>query len=96
MGLTNETPMGQPNKTTTDVEKEVIKTKQARKDLDEVLQRVKGFIPSRECSIAITNLQQSIMWLGMNLKALNTPNPYPESYNPQNTIVEKTADGLKL
>ncbi len=44
------------------------------------------------------------MWLGMRLKALNemqpdalkSPNPYPSSYDPTNTKVEPTADGLKL
>jgi len=41
-------------------------------------------------------LQESIMWLGMNLKRLNEPNPYPESYNPNNTKIAPTADDLKL
>lgn len=36
------------------------------------------------------------MWLGMMLKEMGTPNPYPESYNPENAVVEPTADGLKL
>lgn len=36
------------------------------------------------------------MWLGMDLKRLNEPNPYPNSYNPSNAIVELTAQGLKL
>jgi hypothetical protein len=36
------------------------------------------------------------MWLGMDLKRLYEPNPYPNSYNPSNTVVEPTADGLKL
>lgn len=41
-------------------------------------------------------------WLGMDLKAMNEeqpgsiPNPYPNSKDPSNTIVEPTADGLKL
>ena len=32
----------------------------------------------------------------MNLKRLGNENPYPQSYNPENTEVEPTADGLKL
>lgn len=75
---------------------EVQNTKQLRKDIDEVLQRVKCLYQSRETSLAITKLQEAIMWLGMNLKLLGEVNPYPESYNPNSTKIEPTADGLKL
>lgn len=82
---------------------EVAQTKQFRKDLDEVLQRLKSATrKSRERSIAITKLQESVMWLGMDLKAMNEEgvtgcqNPYPQSYNPGNPTIEPTADGLKL
>lgn len=114
---------------------------------------------SRERSLAIVKLQEAIMWLGMDLKAIteenpqpegqapdsatlarnaymrygaaidfknfmgnpmppwtelperarkawgaaatvpshaSSANPYPESYNPISSIIEKTADGLKL
>ena len=51
---------------------------------------------SRERSLVITKLQEAIMWLGMDLKDLGAANPYPNSYKPENTIVEPTADGLKL
>jgi len=78
------------------IEMEVKLDKQLRKDLDEHLQELKNLPSSRERSLAITNLQQSIMWLGMDLKRLNEPNPYPNSYNPDNATVEPTADGLKL
>ena len=65
--------------------------------LDNTLQELKNSTKSRERSICITKLQEAIMWLGMDMKELNvTPNPYPESYNPSNAVVEKTADGLKL
>jgi hypothetical protein len=81
----------------------VSESKQFRKDLDAVLQRIKGPTRrSRERSIVITKLQEAIMWLGMDLKALDeerpgvAPNPYPQSYDPASLIVEKTADGLKL
>jgi hypothetical protein len=32
----------------------------------------------------------------MDLKDMDTPTPYPNSYNPANTVIDKTADGLKL
>lgn len=91
---------------------EVGETKQFRKDLDEVLQRLKTSShptnphqyarASRERSIAVTKIQEAIMWLGMDLKAINeespgaSPSPYPESYNPESPAIEPTADGLKL
>lgn len=75
---------------------EIIKNKTFRKDLDFVLQELKRAVPSRERNLAITKLQESIMWLGMDLKRLNEPNPYPDSYNLENDNVEPTADGLKL
>lgn len=57
---------------------------------------------SRERSLAITKIEEAIMWLGMDLKALNEEfpgiqdNPYPESKNPHNYKIEPTADGLKM
>lgn len=79
-----------------DVLVEIKETKQLRKDIDEVIQRVKEFIPSRETSLAITKLQEATMWLGMNLKRLGEIDPYPESRNPDSQRIEPTADGLKL
>lgn len=101
-------------------ENEVTQTKQFRKDLDAVLQRLKSASDtnrelttkcvvrgSRERSLAITKIQEGIMWLGMDLKAQSEEaraaggesecgNPYPESYNPNSQVIEPTADGLKL
>lgn len=89
----------------------VAATKQFRKDLDTVLQKLKHdsfkdytglrspdaeFRASRERSLSITKIEEAIMWLGMDLKAQNTPNPYPNSYNPASPIIEPTADNLKL
>lgn len=75
----------------------VAETKQYRKDLDEVLQRLKlSSRSSRERSLAITKIEEAIMWLGMDLKAQGTENPYPQSYNPESPVIEPTADGLKL
>lgn len=89
----------------------VAATKTFRQKLDGVLQEIRhdtdrdfaglrapdAYIrSSRERALAITKLQEAIMWLGMDLKAQNTPNPYPESYNPASPVIEPTADGLKL
>lgn len=61
-----------------------------------------GYRASQERSYAIKKLQEAIMWLGMDLKAMSEEgttgcvNPYPQSYNPDSPVIEKTADGLKL
>lgn len=78
------------------MENEVIENKALRRDTDATIQRVKALPGSRERSIAITKLQEAVMWLGMDLKRLNEPNPYPSSKDPSNTRIEPTADGLKL
>lgn len=77
-------------------DEEIIANKTLRKNLDTQLQNLKKCPMSRERSLAITKLQESIMWLGMDLKRLNEPNPYPQSYNAENTEIEETADNLKL
>jgi hypothetical protein len=93
----------------------VLLTKQIRKDLDVTLQHLKSAtglaaaIPSysstrtsNERIEAIRKIQEAIMWLGMDLKAMreeglsDEPSPYPSSYNPGSGKVEPTADGLHL
>ena len=78
------------------VDNEVKKIKQCRVELDAALQNIRNLDDCRESSIAITKIQEAIMWLGMDLKRIGNPNPYPESYNPESSKVEPTADGLKL
>lgn len=56
---------------------------------------------SEERKDAIKSLQLAVMWLGMDLKAINdesggAENPYPNSKDPSNTKIDPTADGLKL
>lgn len=95
----------------TPIDGPIRQTKEFRKALDAVLQEIKlacgegdpsQGIPvgetrqSRERDIAITKIQEAIMWLGMDLKDIGTANPYPESYNPESLVIEPTADGLKL
>lgn len=87
-------PVGQIEEYNYDAE--IIAVKQLRKDSDELIQRVKALPSSREKSLVITKLQEATMWLGMDLKRMGTPNPYPNSKDPSNAIVEPTADGLKL
>jgi hypothetical protein len=75
---------------------EIREDKMFRQALDEILQGIKSLLGSRERSLAVTKLQEAIMWLGMDLKRLGTPNPYPHSYDPTSPVVEPTADNLKL
>ena len=78
-------------------EEEVTQNKQLRKDTDDIIQRIKNLPSSRERSLSITKLQEGVMWLGMDLKRLGEVNPYPSSKDASTgTIIEPTADGLKL
>lgn len=75
---------------------EIVANKQLRKDLDEKIQQVKNLPTSRERSLAITKLQEAVMWLGMDLKRLNEADPYPNSKDPSTDKIDPTADNLKL
>lgn len=77
-------------------DQEIIADKTLRRDLDVHLQTLKALPSSRERALARTKLEEAIMWLGMDLKRLDTPNPYPNSKDPSNTVIEPTADSLKL
>lgn len=90
----------------------IAQTKQLRKELDSVLQNLRrdsdkdftGTRPpqhplrsSRERSLALTKIQEAIMWLGMDLKSIGeSPNPYPHSYDPKSAVIDPTADELKM
>ena len=69
--------------------------KQARKDLDLVITNILELPRSRETDLCCTKIEEGIMWLGKELKRLGESNPYPDSYDPTNTKIEPTADGLK-
>ncbi len=82
-------------------EADIIADKELRRDLDEQVQKLKALEATRERALAITKLQEAIMWLGMDLKRINEAtgspeNPYPNSKDPTNTEIEPTADGLKM
>lgn len=92
----------------------IILDKELRRDIDAIIQRLKtsgnpenadqaesARRNSRERSLAVTKLQEAVMWLGMDLKAINdesggAENPYPNSKDPSNVKIDPTADGLKL
>lgn len=80
-----------------DINLEIPKVKQLRKDIDDVIQRVKSLDSCREVSICITKLQEAVMWLGMDLKRIGETNPYPNSKDPSTgTKIDPTADNLKF
>ena len=80
-----------------DINLEIPKVKQLRKDIDDVIQRVKDLDGCREVSICITKLQEAVMWLGMDLKRIGDVNPYPNSKDPSTgTKIDPTADNLKF
>lgn len=76
---------------------EIVFDKQLRKAIDQLIQQLRMLPASRERSLSITKLQEGVMWLGMDLKRLNEPNPYPSSKDPSTgSKIEPTADGLKM
>lgn len=80
----------------------ITSVKTLRRDIDQQIQEAKKLAPSREQALAITKLQEAVMWLGMDLKRIADENPgylnnpYPESKNPETTAIAPTADGLKM
>lgn len=73
---------------------EIIMSKQIRVDVDDIIRRVTNMPISAETHMSLIKLQEAVMWMGMNLKRLGNPNPYPNSRNTNNEKVDKTADGL--
>ena len=84
------------------IEGEVSSMKGHRFEIDTQISQLKLWPPTRERAIAITKLQEAVMWLGMDLKRIGEANPgliadpYPHSKNPAVPTIEPTADGLKL
>jgi hypothetical protein len=84
-------------------EHRVRNVKTFRVALDSVIQgmrRLETETASEEVILARQATQNAVMWLGMEMKRLGkilgTPSPYPDGYKPENSIVNPTADGLKL
>lgn len=89
-------PIDEAERQQAGINSQIIADKELRRDLDAQLQKLKALPASRERAHSITKLQERIMWLGMDLKRLSDTRPYPNSYDPSNTKVEPTADGLRL
>lgn len=77
-------------------EKEILETKRLRKKLDETLQEIKKLNKTRETSLSITKIQEGIMWLGVHLHELGTPDPYPTSKDDTDLTIHPTADDIKF
>lgn len=77
-------------------DEEIQHDKRIRVKGDVIIQDIKDLPPSAERTLAMRKFQEGVMWMGMDLKRLGTPNPYPNSRDATNTIVDPTADGLKL
>lgn len=84
------------------VEQEIKGDKELRQWIDNSIQVAKTLPTTRERALAITKLQEAVMWLGMDLKRIGelepdlVKDPYPNSKDPTNAIIDKTADGLKF
>lgn len=101
-------------------EQAITTAKQFRKELDDILQRMKEHTSNLKLEnlvdhqrrlqdtyqdlgeataqhiISTRDLESCIMRQGMALKYIGNPNPYPNSKDPSNTVVEPTADNLKM
>ncbi len=85
------------------IESEITSLKEHRQAIDVQIQQIRLWPATRERSLAITKLQEAVMWLGMDLKRIGesnpdlVKNPYPSSKDPATGgVIEPTADNLKL
>jgi len=82
-----------------DYSKQIVAIKELRRDIDPLIARITDlglFVGGAEAYTATQKLKEGVMWLGLALKELGAANPYPNSRNPGNAIVDPTADGLKF
>lgn len=68
------------------------KLRQVRLEIDSLINTAKLLAPSREVSLAYTNLQRGKMWLGKALGAFGSPSPYVNSTDPSNKIIDAQAE----
>lgn len=59
-----------------------------RLHVDRAINTTSKILTSRECALAFTNIQRTKMWLGKMLGELGKDNPYPNSTNSANNIIE--------
>lgn len=79
----------------------IMQSKELRAALDMTLRRLKmanaQLGRTRERSLAVTKLQEAIMWLGMDLKErAGGKSCYKHGYDPSNAKVDLPADGVQL
>lgn len=71
---------------------QIVATKTTRKNIQEMYDSVDSTCgTSREASLAKTKLEEASMWFGKHLAKLGADNPYRNSKDPSNTIVDPTA-----
>lgn len=76
-----------------DVTAQIVDDKELRVEIEKLKIRMKDSpFKSAERTLALRALQQAKHWLGEDLQELGTVNPYPNSMNPANIIVDPTAD----
>lgn len=75
---------------------EIGDTKLMRKFLDMAIQKVKTLQSTKATNIVVTKIQEGVMWLGMHLKEIGTPDPYPTSRDNSDMTIHPVADNLKL
>lgn len=71
------------------------KRKQWSAEFEELLllqERLGGEPGGREIAMMITKHQEMKHWAGEVLNKLGAPNPYPNSKDPSNTIIDAPAD----
>ena len=74
------------------MEKLIKQLHEFRYEADHLINSAQYLLPSREVSLAHTNLQRCKMWLGKVLQELKVQTPYPDSENPANKTIEPQAD----
>jgi hypothetical protein len=79
----------------------IVGSKKIRVWIDGVIQELRMEMAgpdggSAERTLSLRRLQEAVMWLGMDLKERGAANPYPNSKDPSNAVVDPTAEGMKL
>lgn len=67
-------------------------SKELRLTIDTCINSIKLITPSREVSLAHTNLQRAKMWLGEVLRVAGDVNPYPKANDASSPVIEKQAE----
>lgn len=81
-----------------DIKLDIKNIKQLRQELDAINERILLMPGSAEKTLARRHIQEGRMWLGEELARINKaypslcPDPYPNSRNPANTIIDPPAD----